>query len=460
MILNGCSVSSAMFVDSLHISSFFLLTFVTILLTFLMKTSRVETRSLPASSVAAATFTFHVAHPARSILTSSFFLLPFFCASAVTPQSQQASAIAEIVQKAMKAEHLRAVIVKVTQGDKVIMSQAFGESMTGVPATTAMRFPNGAVAFAYVSTLLMEFVDESKVKLDATIDRWMPTLPEANKVTLKMLANQTSGYPDFETDPAWLAAWSANPFHIWTFEERLKYAFARPVQFAPGTNWSYAHTNFMILGEILTKIGKKPLDTLLREKVLDPMGLKNTVASQTSEIPSPVLHAFDSERRGTLKIPPNIAFYEESSFWNAQWGTPMGANETTNIDDMATTAVKVGTGALLSKSSYQAMTAPNLLGFGHKQDNCAPSCFTQVNGYNYGIGVVRSGSWLLQNPLLDGYSATEAYLPSKKIAIAVAVTFAPEAFDSQGNYKNSSDTLFRSIGAHLAPDDAPPTAKN
>jgi hypothetical protein len=71
-------------------------------------------------------------------------------------------------------------------------------------------------------------------------------------------------------------------------------------------------------------------------------------------------------------------------------------------------------------------------------------------------GVGRSGSWLPQNPLLNGYSATEAYLPSKKIAIAVAVTFAPEAFDSQGNYANSSDTLFRSIGGHLAPDDAPP----
>ena len=42
----------------------------------------------------------------------------------------------------------------------------------------------------------MEFVDEHKVKLDDTIDHWMPELPEANKVTLKMLANQTSGYPD------------------------------------------------------------------------------------------------------------------------------------------------------------------------------------------------------------------------------------------------------------------------
>ena len=358
----------------------------------------------------------------------------------------------------MKSEHLRAVIVKVTQGDKVVISQAFGESMAGVPATTAMHFRNGAVAFSYLGTLLMEFVDEHKVKLDDTIDRWMPTLPEANKVKLKMLANQTSGYPDYETDPKWLDAFIADPFHIWTFEERMKYAFARPMQFDPGTNWSYSHTNFMILGEILSKIGNKPLDVLLREKVLDPMGLKNTTASQTSEIPSPVLHAFDSERRSALKVPANVPFYEESSFWNSQWGTPIGANQTTNIDDMATTAAKVGSGALLSKSSYEVMTGPHLLGFGKKQDNCAPSCGTQTNFYNYGLGIVRSGSWLLQNPMLGGYSATEAYLPSKKIAIAVFVTYAPEAFDSEGSYHNSSDGLFRSIGTSLAPEDPPPPA--
>src|SRR2546421_9820472 len=390
------------------------------------------------------------------LLTSSFFLLTSFAASAVTPQSDQASAIAAMVQKAMNTEHLRAVIVKVTQGDKVVIRQAFGESMTGVPATTAMHFRNGAVAFAYLGTLLMKFVDEHKVRLDDTIERWMPALPQANKVILKMLANQTSGYPDFETDPKFLAAFNADPFHIFTFEERLKIAFSRPIQFEPGTNWSYAHTNFMILGEILSKIGGKPLDALLREKVLDPMGLKNTTASQTSEIPSPVLHAFDSERRSALKIPANIPFYEESSFWNSQWGTPIGANQTTNIDDMATTAVKVGSGALLSKPSYEAMTGPHLVGFGTKQDNCAPSCGTQTNVYNYGLGIVRSGLWLLQNPLLGGSAAIEAYLPSKKIAIAVAVTFAPEAFDSEGNYANSSDALFRSIGTDMAPDDPPP----
>ena len=282
-------------------------------------------------------------------------------------------------------------------------------------------------------------------------------MPAADQVTLRMLANQTSGYPDYETDPAWEAAWNENPFHIWTVQERLDYAFSRPVQFPPGTNWSYAHTNFMILGEILAQIGGEPLDVLLSEKVLGPMGLTNTVQTQTSDIPSPVLHSYSSERREALGIPPTTAFYEESTFWNTQWGTPIGANQTTTISDMATTAAQVGTGALLSESSYHAMTDPNLLGFGHTDPSCSPSCFTQVDGYNYGLGVVRSGSWILQNPLLAGISGTAAYLPSQEIAIAVVITFLPAAYDAQGNNASSANSIYQSIGALMAPNDAPPT---
>jgi hypothetical protein len=44
------------------------------------------------------------------------------------------------------------------------------------------------------------------------------------------------------------------------------------------------------------------------------------------------------------------------------------------------------------------------------------------------------------------------YLPSKKLAIAVAVTYGPKAFDDQGNYKNVSDKIFSSLGNALAPD--------
>jgi hypothetical protein len=80
----------------------------------------------------------------------------------------------------------------------------------------------------------------------------------------------------------------------------------------------------------------------------------------------------------------------------------------------------------------------------------------QNDAYTYGMGIVISGDWLLQNPLFAGEAGVMAYLPSKKIAIAVAVTYQPQAFDEAGNYRNEADTLFRRIAKELAPDDAPP----
>jgi len=105
------------------------------------------------------------------------------------------------------------------------------------------------------------------------------------------------------------------------------------------------------------------------------------------------------------------------------------------------------------------MTDSNLLGFGRKQANCAPSCFKQIPAYNFGLGVVKAGSWILQDPLLSGWSSTEAYLPSRKIAIAGAATFEPSAFNAQGAEPDAADPVFRSIGAYTAPGDAPPAKK-
>jgi CubicO group peptidase (beta-lactamase class C family) len=369
--------------------------------------------------------------------------------------AQQSAAIVTIARNAMKTLHLNAVIVRVTEDGKPVVTRALGSSIPGVPATTSMHFENGAVVFSYMSTLLLEFVDEHKVSLNDTISRWMPNLPDADQVTLKMLANNTSGYPDYETNPTFIAQQYANPLRSWTVDQRLALAFATPVLYTPGTNWSYAHTNTMILGVILAKIGGKPLATLLSQKVLDPLGLTSTVATPTANAPSPALRGFSSERRVALGIPPTTPFYEETTSWNSSWGTPPGATETTNIYDLTKTAQAIGTGALLSKSSFQAQTGAHLFGFGQTTPQC-PTCHQMINVYNYGLGIIRSGSWLLQNPLLDGYAAVEAYLPSKKIAIAVAVTFAPGAFDAQGNYPNSGNTIFQELGAYLAPNDAPP----
>ena len=122
---------------------------------------------------------------------------------------------------------------------------------------------------------------------------------------------------------------------------------------------------------------------------------------------------------------------------------------------MEASAAALGSGRLLSKESYEKMVSTGLRGKTHAQPGCT-TCAPMTDIYTYGIGIVISGAWLLQNPLFAGEAGVMAYLPSKKIAIAVAVTYEPEAFDAQGNYVNAADALFRSIGRELAPDDPPP----
>ena len=373
-----------------------------------------------------------------------------------TTDTTKADAVMRIVRDTMEQAHLKAVIVRVTVDGKEIVTQAVGESMTGVPATTAMHFRNGAVAISYVATLLLELVDEQKVSLDDKLSKWLPEVPHADRVTLGQLAQMTSGYVDYVIgNTAMNEALYANPFRRWTVHDILSFATSQPLLYEPGTNWNYAHTNYVLLGLALEKATGQDMSKLLSDKVLRPLGLTNTANSLTPEIPSPVLHAFSSERRAFLKIPSGTPFYEESTFWDPSWTITHGAIQTTNIYDMEATAIGIGSGKLLTADSYKKMVSTDLRGKTHKQPGCT-TCDAMNNIYTYGLGVVISGNWLLQNPLMSGYAALEAYLPSQKIAIAVAVTYAPEAFDDQGDYRNESDTLFRQIGAELAPEDAPP----
>jgi hypothetical protein len=187
------------------------------------------------------------------------------------------------------------------------------------------------------------------------------------------------------------------------------------------------------------------------------MGLQNTVAWSTPEISEPVLHAFSSERRDALGIPAGTRFYEESTYWNPSWTLARGSIQTTDIVDLTTSAVAIGEGTLLSSESHQAQIAPDLLGFGSPLKGC-PNCHTLDETYSYGLGVVLSGDWILQNPLFAGYGGVMAYLPAQKIAIAVATTFGEGAFDDQGNYRYASHAqIFAAIGTHLAPDHPLPT---
>jgi CubicO group peptidase (beta-lactamase class C family) len=171
-----------------------------------------------------------------------------------TVDPAKADAVMRIVRDTMAEKHLKAVIVRVTINGKEVVTQALGESMTGVPATKDMQFRNGAVAISYVAALLLKLVDEKKVSLDDKLSKWLPDFPHAAEVTLGQLSQMTSGYPDYVLgNEAFQAQLYANPFRQWTVEEILAQISSRPLLYPPGTNWNYAHTNYVLLGLALEK---------------------------------------------------------------------------------------------------------------------------------------------------------------------------------------------------------------
>jgi CubicO group peptidase (beta-lactamase class C family) len=295
------------------------------------------------------------------------------------------------------------------------------------------------------------------VRLDDPLSNWLPDLPDSEHVTLRMLTNMTAGYQDYVANQHLIEQFYADPFRQWTPQELIAIGLGAPRVFEPGANFAYSHTNWVILGLALEKIGGKPLGILLHENVLAPLGLNNTASWPTAFVPHPALHTFSSERRQQLRIPNGTRFYEETTYWNPSWTTAQGAVQTTNIYDMAATAVAVGEGTILSPASHQAMVSPFPLGFGGPVTGCF-NCFTMTREYNYGLGVVITNSWILQNPLFAGDGSIEAYLPSRRIAVAVSTTFREQAFDEQGNLKhgNASQNVFAALGAYLAPESAPP----
>lgn len=322
---------------------------------------------------------------------------------------------------------VKAVLAGVAVGGEAPWLAARGESMTGVPATPDMRFRNGAVAIAYLGTVLLQQVEAGAVRLDDPLSTWFPEHPRADEVTLEMLIRGTSGYADYVPDAGFLAALHDDPFRHWEPGELIAIGLGQPMHCDPGTCWSYAHTNFVILGEVLAAATGRPLAELIREGVVEPLGLRGTRSDQTAAIPEPVLHAFDRER----------GRYEESTFWDPSWTLAEGAVMTSTIADVLASAAALGEGTLVSPESHVFQLAPATARF---------PPWSETTWYGAGLFVING--WIVQNPSFSGFAATMAYLPAKRLAIAVSATVT-EAGDPDHNY---STDILKEIAALLAPE--------
>jgi D-alanyl-D-alanine carboxypeptidase len=336
------------------------------------------------------------------------------------------SAIRAIVKDEAAKLGAKAVEFGMWVNQDEILTMALGESMTAVPAGKEMHFRIGGIAETFMSTLLLMLVEQGRVSLDKPIKPWFPGLLGADQVTPRMLVGNTAGYIDYVSVKDFDDLQEAQPFRTFTDEELINYSVRDgKMNFSPGTNQQYSHTDNVILGQFIERTTGKSIKDLYAENLFGPLGMKDTDFPANQNIQDPVLHAFTSER----------GVYEDCTYWNPSWGsTP--ALLISNVHDMGKWGQIFGTGRLLTPKHFKEQIAPSSVGLGKNR----PDLY-------FAFGFVVANGWLVQNPAINGYSGGFGYKLSDGVTIMVEATRSESATSSTAAFE-----ILREVTKYVTPD--------
>ncbi|MDQ4120729.1 MAG: beta-lactamase family protein [Acidobacteriota bacterium] len=166
--------------------------------------------------------------------------------------------------------------VTLAKDGKVLYSRAIGYSQISdsqkKPSTAATRYRIGSVTKMFTAVMIFQLVENGKLKLSETLDKFYPQIPNANKITVAQMLAHRSGIYNFTKDRDF-RSWKMNAK---TEDEMLAIiAKGKPV-FEPGEKTEYSNSGFVLLGYIVEKVGGKPYKEALKERITSKIGLKDT----------------------------------------------------------------------------------------------------------------------------------------------------------------------------------------
>jgi D-alanyl-D-alanine carboxypeptidase len=162
---------------------------------------------------------------------------------------------------------------------------------TGQAMEPTNRMLAGSVGKTFVAAVLLQLHAEGRVDLDEKISHWLgqeawfARLPNGPGITLRMLLNHTSGLEEYYPMEGFINAVSADLQRAWQPGERIAYILDRPALFPAGQGWSYADTNFLLVGMIIEKVTGRTYYEELTRRILRPRDLQDTIPSDRNPLP-------------------------------------------------------------------------------------------------------------------------------------------------------------------------------
>ncbi|HLL94695.1 MAG TPA: serine hydrolase domain-containing protein, partial [Spirosoma sp.] len=167
--------------------------------------------------------------------------------------------------------------VLVGEKGQVVFKKGYGMANMEwkIPNTPDTKFRLGSITKQFTAMLIMQLVEQGKLKLDGKITDYLPDYPKAtgDKITIHHLLTHTSGIPSYTGFPKFFENDSRDPYTPEAFTKKFS---DLPLEFEPGTKFSYNNSGYFLLGVILEKVTGKSYATVLKESITTPLKLGDT----------------------------------------------------------------------------------------------------------------------------------------------------------------------------------------
>jgi D-alanyl-D-alanine carboxypeptidase len=189
------------------------------------------------------------------------------------------------------------------------------------PVPVDGRFRVGSLTKSFVATVVLQLVAECDVRLDDTVERWLPGLvPAGADITVRHLLTHTSGVYDYVEalpirDPE---QFLRIRWRTWDPRDLVALATARPPLFQPGARWQYSSTNYILLGLIVERATGRAYGAEVERRIIRPLRLRHTSLPGTSPvIPGPHAHGYLPVMDNGEVTPVDITARNPSMMWAA-----------------------------------------------------------------------------------------------------------------------------------------------
>lgn len=254
----------------------------------------------------------------------------------------------------------------------------------GTPMAVDMHMRIGSITKTFIGTILMQLSEAGKLQLDDPIDKYVPGVPNGAKISLRRLADMTSGVASYTQNKAFTDLLFARPESVFTPPQLLAYGISKSPLFPPGARFDYSNSNTVLLGLVIEKVTGRPIGEVLKASILTPLKLGNTVwPGESPDLPTPYAQGFTLQ--GDTAKPDAPA---NATHWNPSWGWTAGAL-ISDVRDLLVygRALVTGQGLLSPEAQAARLTS-----------------FPGKAGYGIALGCIDG--WVGHTGELPGYNTT------------------------------------------------------